>query len=179
MNWTQEFKARLLAVAGVLLFFTTIWLYTREFPVFTNTIGARQLVLSALVFGALAGSAVCFALRQRFSPWRLHIPEIATIFTLFMLLAPLLASRLNRAGGAVAYRSFEFVSEMPYLASNYGLLKGETLRPTGYRLQVKSGGKTLLFQYKKQEYFPLTKPGEPVLLPLRDGWLGFVVLELN
>jgi hypothetical protein len=44
---------------------------------------------------------------------------------------------------------------------------------------VLKDGRLYAFHYKAQAYFPLTKPGETVLLPLRNGLLGFPVLQLQ
>ncbi len=170
---------RLLALAGVLAFIGLVWLYTREFPVFGNTIGVRGLLAGGFLLGALAGGAAAYALRRRLTPWENHLPEVFTLLVFSTLLLPLLGSLLNRAGGQVSHEPFEFVSEMPYISSNYGLLKGEKIKPSGYALRVKENGRLYRFQYKTQAYFPLTKPGETVLLPVRKGLLGFRVMEMD
>lgn len=175
----KDLSAKLTAFALVIACVALIWLYTREFPVFTNTIGIGKLVAGAMGAGALLAGAVLYGFRQRLQPWDRHLPEIAIPLVFTILFAPLFASLLNRAGGTIENQSFEFVSEMPYLSSNYGLLKGEKIKPSGIRLQVKEQGKLFRFQYKKQPYFPITEPGEPVLLPMRRGLLGFRVLELE
>ncbi|MFM8490221.1 MAG: hypothetical protein ACKOCH_28085, partial [Bacteroidota bacterium] len=66
-----------------------------------------------------------------------------------------------------------------FLASPYGVLKGEKPKPTGYRLKVRYQGRELSFRYKSQAYFPLTKPGEEILVPVRKGVLGFYVVLLK
>ncbi|HRI59140.1 MAG TPA: hypothetical protein PK228_05445, partial [Saprospiraceae bacterium] len=81
--------------------------------------------------------------------------------------------------GTTGNQSFEFVSETPYLASNYGVLKGEKLQPTGYYLMVKENGREIRFKYKLQSYYPLTKPGEKILLPVRKGLFGCRVILLQ
>lgn len=172
-------SVRLLAFLAVLVFFGLIWLYTREFRVFSNTIGVGSLVLGSLLVGALAGAAILFSLRRHLTPWGNHLPELCTIMAFSMLFAPLLGSLLNRAGGEKQSQSFEFISEQPYISSNYGLLKGEKIKPTGYSLYVKEGSRVLRFQYKSQAYFPLTRRGEAVLLPIHKGLLGFRVIELK
>ncbi len=172
-------SVRLLALTAVLLFFALVWLYTREFKVFTNTIGARALVFGAMFFGALVAAAVLYALRKRLTPWENHLPETFTIAVFTVLFAPLFVSLLNRAGGVREYQKFVFVSEMPYLSSGYGMLKGEKIKPSGYRLTVEKGGRVYRFQYKKQEYFPLSKPGELIELPVLNGLFGVLVVELE
>ncbi|MCB0531923.1 MAG: hypothetical protein H6574_02410 [Lewinellaceae bacterium] len=175
----NDLSAKLTAFGLVIAFGVLIWLYTREFAVFTNTIGAGNLVLGAMVAGILLAAVALYAFRQRLQPWDRHVPEIATALVFTTLFAPLFASLINRAGGPVEHQSFEFVSEIPYLSSNYGLLKGEKIKPSGIRLQVKEAGKLYRFQYKMQPYFPITEPGERILLPMRKGLLGFRVLQLK
>lgn len=179
MNQSVLPSAKLVALGGVVLFFGLIGLYVREFPVFTNTIGGSRLVLGALLFGAISGSAIVYGLRQRLTPWERHLPETGLILASCILFMPLFASLLNRAGGAIEHQRFVFVSETPYLASNYGILLGEKIKPSGYRLTVKRENRLYRFQYKSQAYFPLTKPGDPVLLPVRKGLLGIGVVELR
>lgn len=171
--------ARVLAAALTLCLIGLVWLYTREFPVFMNTIGVKTLVLGAMGLGALLAGALIYGFRDRFTPWDRHVPEVALTLVFTMLFMPLFVSLINRAGGAQEHQPFEFISEMPYLSSNYGILKGEKIKPSGYRLTVRKNGRVYHFQYKQQEYFPLTKPGETVLLPVRKGWLGFGIVALK
>ena len=172
-------SVRLFAAAAVLLFFGLVWLYTREFPVFSNTIGVRTLVLASCVAGILAGSGMIYTLRHRLTPWDKHLPEVGIILAFPIIFAPLLGSLINRAGGSREHQSFEFISEQAFISSNYGLLKGEKIKPTGYSIYVKEGDRLLRFQYKSQAYYPITRRGEAVLLPVRKGLLGFRVVELK
>ncbi len=133
----------------------------------------------AAVFGALAGGGLLLVLRLRLTPWALHLPEVFTILLFSILFAPLFASLINRSAGSTTFESFEFISETPYLSSPYGLLKGEKIKPTGYALRVREKGRLLRFQYQKQAYYPLTRTGDPILLPVKHGLLGFRVVELR
>lgn len=172
-------SSRLYALAGVLIFFGLIWLYTREYAVFTNMINTRWLVAGALVAGAAAGGGILLGLRHKFQPWDKHVPEFFTILFFSMVFAPLFASLFNRAWGRQSYEPFVFVAEVPYLASGYGFLKGQPVKPAGFELLVKEKERLLHFRYKKQRYFPLSQPGDTVLLPVRTGLLGFRVVELK
>lgn len=170
---------RFLAAGLTVVLFAIIWLYTREFPVLSNTIGVRWLLIGAGMAGALAGGSMLYALRHRLTPWEQHLPELFTILIFSVLFAPLFISLANRAGCKTEYQPFLFESELPYFSSNYGLLKGEKIKPTGYSLRVKEGNKLYRFLYKRQPYYPLTQPGDTVLLPVCHGWLGFRVMELR
>lgn len=169
----------MIAVVVVTAFFGLIWLYVREFPVLSNTLYIRLLLLMAVVLGLSLSATTLWVFRNRFRPWARHIPELLSISTVYLLFMPLVMSLLNRAGGSVSHEPFEFIAESPYLAAQYGILKGEKIQPTGYRLRVVKNERIYTFRYKNQAYFPLTKPGETVLLPLHTGLLGFPVVQLQ
>ncbi|MFN0035993.1 MAG: hypothetical protein ACKVUS_13100 [Saprospiraceae bacterium] len=71
------------------------------------------------------------------------------------------------------------MAETAYFASGYGILKGEKLKPTGWRLTVRQGRRERRLKYKSQAYYPLTKPGEEILLPVRRGIFGARVVLLK
>jgi hypothetical protein len=172
-------RARLTALGFTLLFLGLIWLYVREFPLLSNTFQVKRLVVSAMFFGAVGAAGLLYVGRERFTPLRRHLPELASVLTAAVLFSPLLFSLLNRGLGKTEYQSFEFVSETPYLASAYGIIKGDKIKPSGYYLFVRENGRTHRLQYKKQAYYPITRPGEQVLLPVRKGLLGFRVAMLR
>lgn len=169
----------MLALLAVAALFGLVWLYVREFAVLYNTIGAARLVAGSMVLAAVLIGFVLWRWRERFTPWERHLPETIFLVVFGLLFAPLFGSLLNRALGSDTHQSFEFVSEVPFLASNYGVLKGEEPRPSGYYLTVKEAGQYIEFKYKKQAYYPLTKPGEMILLPVRKGVFGFRVITLR
>lgn len=175
----SESRTRLFALLAVLAFFGLVWLYAREFSVLYNTIGAKTLVGAAMLAGFVIAGSALWRWRQRFTPWERHMPEVLFILLFCVLIAPLFVSLLNRSLGSTENQSFEFVSESPYLASNYGVLKGEKIKPTGYYLTVTEDGKAFKFKYSSQPYYPITKPGESVLLPVRKGLFGFRVILLE
>jgi hypothetical protein len=170
---------RLFSILLTLLFFALIWVYVKEFPILTNTIGVKWLLGGALTAGLLIASLVVALSFKKLSPPGRHIPELLFIGSVSLIFSPLFASLLNRYPGTDELRSFEFVSETPFLASQYGVLKGEKLKPSGYRLKVRYQGRELSFRYKSQAYFPLTKPGEEILVPVRKGIFGFCVVTLR
>lgn len=172
-------RFKLLAWLAILIFVALMWLYVREFAVLFNTIGARWLVAGSMLAGALAAGVALWRWRERFTPWEKHLPEVLLIPVFSVLFAPLFGSSLNRSLGKTEFQSFEFVSEVPYFASKYGILKGEKIQPTGWFLTVREGEHFYKFKYKTQPYYPLTKPGEKILLPVRRGLLGCRVVLLK
>lgn len=179
MSTSPDTGTKITAFAGVFLFFLLVWLYVREFPVFSNTVNGKGLVLMALVAGFVLAGILFLINRRRFTPAEKHLPEIFLLFFFIPLFAPLFFSLVNRAGGNQVKQSFEFIAETPYLASAGGLVKGEKIKPTGWHLYVRENEKIHHFKYKTQAYYPITKPGEAVLLPMQEGLLGYRVMLLR
>lgn len=174
-----DIRTRLLALFAVLFFVTLTGLYVLEFPVLSNTLGVGWLVAGSLTVAVLLAAFVLWRWQERFKPWERHLPEVLLIALFFPVFAPLAGSLLNRSIGQTQYQSFEFIAERPYFSSNYGLLKGEKPQTTGYFLTVRENGHTRQFRYKKQVYFPLSKPGDDILLPVKKGLFGFRVVLLK
>jgi hypothetical protein len=170
---------RLFAFLLTLGFFCLIACYVFEFPLLSNTIGGRWLVVGSMLAGFVVSGGLIWRFRQRFTPWDRHRPDVAFIMATSMFFSPLLGSWLNRGLGSTTFQSFEFVSETPYVASGYGILQGEKIKPTGYHLLVEKNGLGYKFKYKTQSYYPLTKPGEEVMLPIRKGFFGANVMLLH
>ncbi|MCA0239058.1 MAG: hypothetical protein LCH81_21980 [Bacteroidetes bacterium] len=172
-------RPKLYAALAVLAFFLLIALYANEYQYLSNTIGVQGLVGGSVLVGVIVAGAGLWLGQQRFTPWKRHLPEVLFIGVFSLFFAPLFGSLLNRAFSLKSYESFEFVSEQPYFASGYGVLKDEKLQPTGYYLQVRQNGQIHRFKYKKQPYYPLTKPGEVIMLPVRRGIFGPRVVLLG
>ncbi len=169
---------RILSLLAVLVFSLLIWLYVREFAVLSNTLEVKGLVIGSMLVGGLISAGLIWRWRNRFTPWERHFPEVVLMLVFSVLFAPLFGSLLNRSLGESTTQSFDFVAETAYFASGYGILKGEKLTPTGWRLTVREGKTERRLKYKKQAYFPLTKPGDKILLPIRRGVFGVRVVEL-
>lgn len=170
---------KLFALLLTLVFFCLIWLYVREFPVLSNTIGGRWLVIGSITTGLLVSGALVWRFRERFIPWERHRPDVTFIIISTMFFAPLLGSWLNRGLGSTNFESFEFISETPFVASGYGVLKDEKIKPTGYKLLVRENGAIHRFKYKSQSYYPVTQPGEKIMLPIRKGLFGPRIMLLQ
>ncbi|MEZ4919956.1 MAG: hypothetical protein R2792_12710 [Saprospiraceae bacterium] len=172
-------KTRLLAIGIVGLFFFLIYLYVREFPVFSNTLNIQALWLYAALTGCVILVLVYFIFNHRIRFIKQQRPEWVALIVCSFLFSPLWVSLLNRSIGETKYESFEFIREEAYFASGYGFIKGEPMKPTGYRLQVKYGDKTYQFKYKSQAYYPLSKRGDSILLPIKHGLLGIQIMKLK
>ena len=169
---------RLYAFFAVAALVALMFLYAREFEWFSNTIGAGRLVTIAFLLGLIISGGVIWYFRDRFTPIKKHLPEIGVIGLFITVFSPLMVSLLNRLPGKSNYEQFIFKSEQAYLAHGYGILKTESIRPTGWILTVERNGHQYQFKYKEQPYFPITQPGEIIELPIRHGVLGFDLVEL-
>jgi hypothetical protein len=170
---------RLIAVLLTLCFFCLIWLYTLEFPVISNTVHGGRLAVGSMITGLLASAGLIWRFRERFTPWDRHRPDVTFIVVSCVFFMPLLGSWVNRGLGETEMQSFDFVAEVPYFASGYGILKGEKFKPSGFHLHVLDKGVKRRFKYKSQSYYPLTKPGEKIMLPIRKGVFGANVVLLK
>lgn len=171
---------RLFAFLFMALFAGLIWLYVREFPHFGNSINMRRLVWGSIAVVLSFSAGLLWFWRERLTPADRHLPEITFLLLIPPLFAPLAGSLLNRTFAPETEISFTFLSEKPFVATPYGLIKTDQVEATGYELIVRdAAGEEHRFRYKKQAYFPLTKPGESILLPFRDGHLGTQVLEIE
>ena len=173
-NW----PIRLFAVAAIVL---VLWLYVREFRVFDNTIGIKNLALSSIGLAIAAAVLGLVSQRKRLVLLEDKLPIILSLLIFPALFAPLVGSLINRLGASdPGERSFVFQKETPFRMSRFGFLAMlQKEAPTGYHLFVADGGKNYRFTYQKQAYFPLTKPGEVVLLPVKTGLLGFCSLAVK
>ncbi|MBC7777379.1 MAG: hypothetical protein H7246_18240 [Phycisphaerae bacterium] len=170
---------RPLAILAVIILSILMMLYVYEFSVFSNTLEMKRLVLISTLAGAVLATVPLWIWRARFMPWKEHFSTAVLILTFSIVFAPLFGSLLNRGLGTDGTDSFEFVAETAYFASGYGVLKGEKLKPTGWKLILKEAEHQWRLSYKTQAFFPLTKPGEKVLLPVRKGVLGVRVVGLK
>ncbi len=168
------------ALGSVVFFFGLVYLYSKEFAILSNTVGALRLIFGSMLVMVLLGAGLLWWFRERFTPWARHVTEIALVLTFSVLFAPLFGSLLNRGLGRSETQSFTFIAETPYIASGYGFMKNTSLKPTGYFLEVSDrSGQRLRLRYKKQAYYPITQPGETILLPVRRGLFGIRVVDLH
>ncbi len=170
---------RFFAFLFVVVVIGLIALYVREFAVFARTLEVRGLVIGSMIVGLLLIGAGILGFRRRLQPWERYGTELILVAAFGVLFAPLLGSLLNRAAGSMTYQTVEFVSEVPYMTAGYGVLKGEKIQPTGYRLRVRESGRLYRLRYKKHAYFPLSRPGDTVSLPVLTGLFGVRVMELE
>lgn len=170
---------RVFALLFTACLFALIWLYVREFPVLSNTIEIAQLLAGSLVAGLLVAGLIVWRYRRRFLPWSSHAPEVILIFVGCLIFSPLAGSRLNRAFGKTKYQSFVFVAEVPYVASAYGLVRFQKVQASGYHLLVRDNAGNYRFKYVTQSFFPNTRAGESILLPIRTGLFGVRIMMLQ
>lgn len=173
----QSYQAK--AIFATLAIVALIFLYTLEFDVFSNTMGVKSLLIGSEIIAMAGVCGFLYLKRDRFFPWEKHYPEIIAILLCALFFAPLVGSRINRLVTWPENQSFEFLSESPFIATGYGFMRNESKTPTGYFLKVKKNGQIYRFRTKLHPYFPLSQPGDSVILPLKKGLLGFRYLTLE
>lgn len=165
------------ALIAVLVLSFFIWRYVLEFDVLSNTLEMKKLLLISMGVMLVVVVGGIAAFRARFVPLEERFPEILMLLFFGLVFAPLFGSVLNRGLGKNTQQTFELVSEMPYFSQGYGIIKGDTLKPAGWRLRLREGATIHKLRYKDQAHFPNLKPGEPIVLPIRDGILGVRVVQ--
>ena len=162
-----------------LLFIGLVVLYVFELPYFHNTFSAINLVLWSLCLGLILGAF----LAHRFSDSAQDLTEMIQIYVFFivmcMIFMPLFGSLSNRLldDERVELREVEFVDEVPFYSSRYGVLKGEQLEPTGYycffyheaHLERIKSDRALFFEKKR---------GDNVEIFIKKGFWGFEYMPL-
>jgi hypothetical protein len=174
-------KNKILAFIFTIFFIGLIWQYVAEFPTFENTIGIGHLVARSLIFAAFLGGICLFFLKNRLKPAENHLPEIVGLLLVPMIFAPYFGSFFNRIGASQpTEQPFIFQKETPFLISRFGFLRSlQHESAAGYHLFVENSDKKYRFRYEKQAYFPLTKAGETVLLPVKIGLFGYPIVDLK
>ncbi|MEZ4892241.1 MAG: hypothetical protein R2778_04410 [Saprospiraceae bacterium] len=158
--------AALLTIA----FFVLIYLYVQEFPILSNTVGGKYLVIASMVVGLLLSLMFIFYNKTRFQPYDHHRPDITFIIVCSMFFAPLLGSWLNRSLGTTTDQSFKFISEKPFYASGYGVIKGEKMKVSGYHLLVKGKTGNIVSSTKNKHTSRLQNLARKFYFPLEKGF---------
>lgn len=161
------------------LFLGLVVLYAFEFKYFHNTFSASKLVFWSLCAGLLVG----LFLASRFNKSAEDLTGTIQIYVFFIIMCmvfmPLLASLTNRwlDDDEVELREVEFVDEVPFFSSRYGIMEGEKLEPTGYycffyheaNLERIKSDKPLFFERER---------GDNVEIFVKKGFLGFEYMPL-
>jgi len=169
---------KVLAGISVALVVMAVKGYIYEVNIWQNTLHPLYLVISATLLCLLLGGFLVWKLRPRLTPVHKHLPELFALLFLLVVLCPLFVSLLNRSLGTETYQSFEFIAEKPHIFTQVGrAIRGKPVKE-GFELTVRDGRQIRTFRYKKQAYFPLTKPGEPIMVPITRGLLGSNIVNL-
>ena len=162
-----------------LLFIGLIVLYVLEFKYFHNTFATSVLVFYSLLVGLIVGLILAYLFRASAT----DLTETVQIYVFFvsmcMIFMPLFGSLTNRLldVSPLELREVEFVEEMPFYSSRYGLLEGEKMEPSGYysffyheaRLERIKTDRPLFFESKR---------GDNVEIFVKRGFWGFEYMPL-
>jgi hypothetical protein len=162
-----------------LAFIGLVVLYVFEFPYFHNTFAASILVFYSLIIGLIVGLVLAYF----FGGSAKDLTETIQIYVFFVAMAmifmPLFGSLSNRLldFNPLELREVEFVEEVPFYSSRYGVLEGEEIKPSGYysffyheaRLERIKCNKPLFFESKR---------GDNVEVFVKRGFWGFEYMPL-
>jgi hypothetical protein len=174
-------KNKIRAIFISLLLIGLLWQYIAEFPTFDNTIGIGNLIGRSIGLAAILSVFCVFLLKKRLKPIENHLPEVFAILLIPLIFAPFFGSFLNRIGASEpTEQSFVFQKEVPFVMSRFGFLRSlQRETASGYHLFVENKDKKYRFRYTRQTYFPITKSGDMVLLPIKIGLFGYPIVDLK
>lgn len=169
-DFREYLKYTLIAIG----FFLFVWLYVMEFKYFDRTFSVKKLILGTMLFGALLGLVWAMNWKKQLSDQVDRLRLFLSLIIGLGLVMPYFGSLANRliARTPVRYETVEFIGETPYFASRFGVIEGETLKPTGYYVFFFRHGQ--LERVKSTvSMFPENERGDAVTIPVRKGILGF------
>lgn len=161
------------------VFLGLIVLYVFEIPYFHNTFAAGNLVLKSLCTGLFLGAVLAY----RFSSSAQDLTETIQLYVFFIIICmvfmPLLGSLSNRLldDQQAELREVEFVDEVPFYASKYGILEGEKLEPSGYYCFFYHNARLERIKSDKALFFEKTR-GDNVEIFVKKGFWGFEYMPL-
>jgi hypothetical protein len=123
---------------------------------------------------------VGWVLHKRTGNIQKYITEWALIGLAILPLVIYIVTLFNQLGKGKEEVPFTFSMEQGIRTAALGMLKGESLKATKFRLiTIDQDSKRRSFTYKNGPLYPLTQSGETIALPMRQGWLGVDWVELD
>lgn len=164
-------------IAGALLIFGLIFLYTKEITFFQNTLNLSRLLVSAvlggLVFGAVLGWFLGKERKERIEQFQLFLG----VTVVSVLLMPLLLSRINRqVSTKTTTEEMQLIRMETFAGSRFGNLAELKENPDGFRAFLNRNG-TIIRLQKEDPPFPEDKVGKQVSVPVTRGILGFELVN--
>ncbi|MBK8564829.1 MAG: hypothetical protein IPN76_16200 [Saprospiraceae bacterium] len=168
----MNIKTKLYILFSLLALLGTVILYVLEFQWFQNYLGAKKLVLGAILAGLAVGILLGYLLRKKAKEQVEKMQLWAVCIILPVLLMPLFASLANRLFAEQPKPTkFEFWEEKAYLMSRFGQIKGERPEPSGFYVFVIKNGEMVRLESEKP-VFPNAQKGDSVELLVRNGLFG-------
>lgn len=174
-NRIKMSRAEYLRYGGLgLLFILLIVLYVFEFKYFNLSLGIKPLILASLLFGLLLGLFMGYRFRKSAGDLTERVQIYVFFVFIFMIFMPLFASLSNRllSFRAVQMEEVEFVDQSANYSSRMGLIKGETVKPTGYHSFFYRNNHLYRVKTKQALFSPEQERGDRVAIPIRKGLWG-------
>ena len=169
-------KSFFIALGLILL----VVLYVFEFPYFSNTLQAKNLIISSAIIGILIGIGLgrYFAKSTKDSLERLQV----FVFFIFLsaLFMPLFGSLSNRLLSYHPIQSEQvelFKREARYV-NRFGAIKGEKIEPTDYFTFIIRSGNLERIK-SKRSLFEEKKKGDLVEIAIKKGLWGYELFVIE
>lgn len=175
----SSWKTYLLYVGSAMLFFGVIILYVIEFFYFDKTLRIGRLVGVAMLIAIVVGSYMGYHFRKQAEDLTEQIQIYIFFIIACLIVMPLFANLSNRvlAFRPVEMKEVELVKVEPYFSSRYGLLKGESPEPSGYRVYFIYDNELKQVSVKKL-WFAEPEQARFITIPLQKGVWGFTFINL-
>ncbi len=163
-------------IGGILVFFITLFLYVLKFNIFSQTIQGGKLIKISLLLGAMFGLFLAYVFSRNdvgMEKFRVY----AAILFMSLLAFPLYAHLINYGSSSNNILQKEIViSENDSFIHTQLDVPESKVKPDGYYLHFELEGKPM---YLRTDDPILSEqgPGTRTTLPIRNGNLGFSVIE--
>lgn len=132
------------------------------------------MILTAVLSGITLGGLGAWPWVRKMTDNLDKVKAILLAVTTATMSMPLLISSSNRllATAEPEMVEVEFVTEQPFFASRFGVIEGEEIVISGYKIFFYLED-DLHWMTSRQTMFPQNKRGDKVLLELQSGFWGF------
>jgi hypothetical protein len=157
----------------------SIVLLVQEFRHFGLLWQIDRVLFAALGLFMLGFAALWVYTKKQYGEVKAYATEIALAALCILPICLLLATKLNGITTVKEEVPFTFIAERGNIKAPFGLLEFETKQITWNLMAIGENGDQTTFTYKGSARYPLTQPGELILLPMERGLLGCYKLVIQ
>lgn len=163
-------------IAGILLFFVTLFLYVYKFNIFSQTIHGSSLIKRSLILGLIVGAILSYFFSRgddRMESFRVY----AAVLFMCLLAFPLYAHLINFGSDqyATTLTEVEIIKNDSHIHSQLDI-PGKKAKPDGYYLHFLLDDERMYLRTDKAIFIDKSE-NSIVQLPIRKGRLGYGVID--